>query len=537
MAEQKSHEETRSPRERLARIFTLIRRGLGYWKGTLAIGVLGAAVAIFVALHVKRVYRSEATILVKGGMRTGGDNDGPDTSMEAMTRQAARLKDMLTTRARLESAIRTFHLYPQTVATRTMLDAVEEMKPHVGFRSIEGAQYVVSFDGETQDQVYDVTKYLADSLIEDYAEGDLQDLKREADFLSQQEQGSLSGLEASTKALTEFLATHPEFAIEAQQAAATPFGPSPTAGIPLMPKSSKHAPAAAPMPSDPELAALWRERARLEGEARNASAAAHGLPPPLPASAKQADDQIAQAEAEVEAAAKRVAETQADLASKSNLTEDHPDMRAARMAAEAAARRLHESKVKLAALQQLKASGAPPPTPTDIPAELGDKLKSIDAQIAARRAQLDKSASAGGAEAEPPKHPGAAPVVELETEWQRLLRALSDARSHHDDLETRAERSRLALEAARVDATQRMAIVDPPFRPTHPAKGGRTNAAIAGLALTLLLALGYATLRVTVADELVDPDDIEALGIVPLLGVVPHIDPADEEKRNDRVAA
>lgn len=539
MAEQKSHEQTRSPRERLARLLSLVRRGLGYWKGTLLIGALGAAVAVYVAMHVKRVYRSECTLLVKPGMRTGDSNDGPDMSMEAMNRQAARLKDMLTSRTRLESAIRTFHLYPKTVANRTMLDAVEEMKPHVGFRSIEGAQYVVSFDGDSQDDVYGVTKYLADSLIEDWSEGDLQDLKREADFLAQQEQASLSGLEQSTKALTEFLAAHPEFAIEAQQAATTPFGPSPAAGIPLIPKATKGGSSAVPTPSDPELAALWRERARLEGEARNASAAAKGLPPPPPASAKQMDDQIAQAESEVEAAAKRVAETQADLASKSNLTEDHPDMRAARMAAEAAARRLHESKVKLASLQQLKSSGAPAPMPTDVPAELAEKLRSIDAQIGARRAQLEKStaAAADGAKQEAPRRPGVPPVVELETEWQRLLRALGDARSHHDDLNARAERSRLALEAAHAEATQRMAVVEPAFRPTHPTKGGRTNAAIAGLVLTLLVALGYATLRVTVADELVDPEDVEALGIVPVLGVVPRIAPAHEERNNDRVAA
>jgi len=543
MAEQKGHEETRTPRERLARICTLIRRGLGYWRGMAAIGVFGAVVAVFFAMQVKRVYRSECTIFVKGGMRTRGDNEIPDTSMEAMTRQEARLKDMLTTRARLEGAIRAFHLYPQTVASRTMLDAVEGMKPHVGFRSIEGAQYVISFDGDTQDEVYEVTQYLADSLIGDYAEGDLQDLRREADFLVQQEHASLSGLEEATKALTEFLATHPEFAMEAQQAAATPFGPSLAAGIPFMPRSSKHAPAAAaaPTPSDPELAALSRQRARLEGEARDASAAARGLSPAPFASAKQVDDQIAQAQAEVEAAAKHVAETQADLASKSNLTEDHPDMRAARMAADAAARRLHESKVKLEALQQLKASGAQTPTPTltDIPAELANKLRSIDAQIAARRAQLEKNASAGSdASAQPPPRPPVVPaVVELETEWQRMLRALGDARSHHDDLESRAERSSLALEAARADAKQRVAIVDPPFRPTHPTKGGRANAAIAGFAVTMLMAIGYATLRVTIADVLVDPDDVEALGIVPVLGSIPRIKRVGEETSRGRAAA
>jgi hypothetical protein len=41
MAEQKSHEEARSPRERSARIFSLCRRGLGHWTGALAIGVPG----------------------------------------------------------------------------------------------------------------------------------------------------------------------------------------------------------------------------------------------------------------------------------------------------------------------------------------------------------------------------------------------------------------------------------------------------------------------------------------------------------------
>jgi hypothetical protein len=538
MAEQKGHEETRTPRERIARICTLIRRGLGYWRGMAAIGLVGAVIAVVFATQVKHVYRSECTILVKGGMRTRGDND---TSMEAMTRQEARLKDMLTTRARLEGAIRTFHLYPQTVASRTMLDAVEGMKPHVGFRSIEGAQYVISFDGDTQDQVYEVTQYLADSLIDDYAEGDLRDLEREADFLAQQQHASLSGLEDATKALTQFLATHPEFAVEAQQAASTPFGAgAAAAGIPFMPKASKHAPdAAAPVPSDPELAALWRERARLEGEARNASAAARGLPTTPFASAKQVDDQIAQAQAEVEVAAKHVAETQADLASKSNLTEDHPDMRAARMAAEAAARRLHESKVKLETLHQLKANGAQAPTPVDVPSELADKLRSIAAQIAARRAQLEKTASDGkDAVVQPaPRQPPVPPVVELETEWQRMLRSLGDARSHHDDLESRAEQSRLALEAARADAKQRLAIVDPPFRPTHPTKGGRANAAIAGLVLTMLVAVGYATLHMTLADVLVDSDDVTALGIVPVLGTVPRIGRTHVEARDDRDAA
>src|SRR5579883_736524 len=149
MQVQNGHAEARtpSPRERLARLRVLVRRGMAYWKGSLLLLVVAATVALGVAVNVPRTYRSEATIVAKPRIRTD-DRDESSTSPDQLARQSARLKDMLTTRSRLETAIKRFGLYPKTVASKTMLDAVEEMKPHVGFRSLEGAQYVVSFDGE-----------------------------------------------------------------------------------------------------------------------------------------------------------------------------------------------------------------------------------------------------------------------------------------------------------------------------------------------------------------------------------------------------
>ena len=528
MVEQMRHEETTSPRERIDRLRRLLRRGLKFWKGSVVILLVAVAAAFVATRFVKHVYRSECTIFAKSRMRTD-DRDDSGTSPEAIARQAARLKDMVTTRARLETAIKEFHLYPETTANKTMLDAVEQMKPHVGFRSLEGGQYVISFDGDAPDQVKDVTQYLSESLIDEYAAGDLLDLKHEADFLAGEEERSLSGLEEATKALTIFLADHPEFALEAKQAATTPFGPSPTAGIPLMPKVGK-VDKLGPAPTDGELAVLFRERARLEGEVHGTSGASRGVPAATPSS-KQLDDQIAQAQGEVEAAAKRVAETQGDLASKSNLTEDHPDMRAARMAASAAARQLHEAKVQLAALQQMKASGAGPSGDSlAIPQEIADKLRQVDAQIIARRGQLAKgaqgapatSASGQARNGSSPTSPMVTAVVVLETDWQRLLRGLGEAKSYHDDLKARAERAKLALGAARAQANERMAIIDPPYRPTHPSKGGRANVAVAGVGLALLLAVAYATARLTLDDTLVDADDVEALGVVPMIGVVPE---------------
>jgi hypothetical protein len=522
MVEQLRHEEPRSPREQLARMRRLLRRGAKFWKGSLVVLSLAAAASFVFALQVQHVYRSECTVFAKPRIRTD-DRDDSSTSPEAIARQSARLKDMLTTRGRLESAIRRFHLYPGTVAHKTMLDAVEQMKPHVGFRSLEAAQYVISFDGDDPGTVSDVTRYLAESLIDDYAAGDVQDLQGEADFLAQEEQRATSALEEATRALTVFLADHPEFALEAKQAATTPFGPSPTAGIPLMPKVDPRV----PMTTDPELAALYRQRARLAEEARGGGgAAARAVVAQVTAgTTRQLDDQIAQTQGEVEAAAKRVAESQADLASKSNLTEDHPDMRAARMAAGAAARQLHEAKVQLAALQQLRASGTTPPAtidPARLPPDLAAKIRQVDAQIAARRVELGHSAGAAK-NASSATSPVVAAVVELETEWQRLLRALNDARTRHDDLQTRALRATLASGAARSQAHERMAIVDPPYRPTHPSKGGRANVLLGGLAMAALLALVYAMVRATFDDTLVEADDLEAIAVGPLLGVIPRI--------------
>lgn len=517
-------------RERIARLRTLARRALAYWKGATLVLLLFGGGAVEFAMHMPHVYRSECTLLAKARIRTD-DRDDSGLSLDQIARQGARLKDMLTTRARLESAIKTFGLYKETVESKTMLDAVEEMKPHVGFRSLEGGQFVISFDGDNPDTVQKVTQFLSESLTLEYAAGGVEDSKRQADFLSLEEGRSLHGLEDSTRALTVFLAAHPEFAVEAKQAA-TPFGPSPAAGIPLMPKASKEEEAVA----DPGLAALYRERARLEGEVREAGAASLGIP--VSASAKQLDDQIAQAQEQVEVAAKRVAETQADVASKSNLTEDHPDMRAARMAADAAARYLHETKVQLASLQQMKANGAAPIDRSAVPGEIADKLRQVDAQIAARRAQNTKVAptpdpSGHTASSQASAQPTAAvtAIVELETEWQRLLRALNEAKSHHDDLKIRAERAKLAVEAARAESNATMEVVEPPYRPTHPTKGRRASVAIGGVVFAWLMSIAYAAARVALNDTLVDADDVERLGLLPVLGLVPQLDPRRRRNR------
>jgi hypothetical protein len=518
--------------ERIARLRARAGRGLAYWRGSLAILAAGAIATGVVAEKLQPVYRAECTVFARARIRTD-DREESGSSSERAVRRSARLKDMLTTRGRLEAAVRRFGLYPEIVAGNSMLEAVEEMKPHVGFRAIEGGLYVVSFDGHPADTVRDVTAYLSDSLIEDYAAGDLDDLRREGDFLATEERSSLDALEAATRELTAFLAAHPEFAVEATQGPS--FVPGAEMGAPVAPRATRPPAQDAATTADAELAALYREHARLDGQARGGAPARAGGPL---AQARGLDEPIAEAQGLVEIAAKRVAETQADLASKSNLTEDHPDMRAARMAADGAARQLHEAKLAHDDLLQAKAgsgaTGGAPPGLGSTPPGPAEKLRQIDAQIAQRRGQLARSRDAAGAR---PPSPEVAAVVELEADWQRLLRSTGEARARHDDLELRAERSKLALAAARAKENEQMAVIEPAVRPTHPARGGRTQVALAGLATALLFAVAYAVARAAADDRLFDADDVEALGLLPVLCVVPRLAPrADRSGRGARAA-
>jgi hypothetical protein len=102
---------------------------------------------------------------------------------------------------------------------------------------------------------------------------------------------------------------------------------------------------------------------------------------------------------------------------------------------------------------------------------------------------------------------------------------VAEARSRHDDLAVRAERTKLALAAAQVKENEQMAVIEPAARPTHPLRGGRTEVGLAGLAMTVLLSLAYATTRSAVDDRLFDADDVEALGLLPVLCVVPRLAP------------
>jgi hypothetical protein len=155
--------------------------------------------------------------------------------------------------------------------------------------------------------------------------------------------------------------------------------------------------------------------------------------------------------------------------------------------------------------------------------ELRRRLDAVDRQIAARRGGTPPRWAVAAADASAAAPEPVSEIVELETEWQRLLRTLQESKENHDDLKQKLERARLEKSRAQAKGGDTMLILDPAYRPTKPSKGGKGKVAMTGGAIAFLVALLYAFSRVVFNDTMIDAQDIEALKLIPVLGVLPAI--------------
>jgi uncharacterized protein involved in exopolysaccharide biosynthesis len=506
-------------RERVARLKVLARRATRYWRVPALILVVGCGVALFLALRVKLIFRSEATFLFKPAIRM---NDRPDDEGDSRAQRiGAKLKDVLTTRTRLEGLIKKFDLYPRIVEQRGLVEAVSEMADHIGFRARDSETYVISFENEDPEVTQNVTKALADSMIDEFTQNSANAVQAEASFLGKQERRSSDELEAANKSLATFLTLHPEFSLEAKTtafgaAAGAPMQPA----VPLMPNMPKD-----PSMGDPQLGALYRQKARLEAEQKMDGTGAQGAQPAAPTGA----DAIARLTMARDEAAKNAAAAASDLADRrTRLTDAHPDVISAKLAADTAARALRQAEMALAASQAASA-GSNPYDAVGGDGNVQKQISAINAQIFARSSAMhrgavsatDSDAGVSGVTA----FAATSELVQLETEWQRLLSTLHDVRVEHDDLKQKLERAKLSASAAESQGGDTMMVIDPAYLPLHPSKGGRTKTALTGGILALILALGYAFARVLFNDTIIDSADVEAMNLLPVLGVLPKVRP------------
>lgn len=494
-----------SPREKLERLKTLAVRARAFVRGALALAFVVSVAGIAVILKLPRVYESETVVLARDAIRTDPRDETPSIHAQ---RIGPKLKDLLLARSRLEGIVARFGLYPQIVERRGTVDAVEEMRKHVGFRSRDSDTFVISFQSQDRELAQKVTAALAQSMIDEFVRDNVDTARAARDFLVDEEKRAERDLDAKGEALAEFLANHPQYAWDPTKGAPPPFAP-------VAPKAGARK-TSAQGPSDPELAALYRERARLEAQLDAAAA---------PKGTAGATPQMAELEKARAGALAALTQAQADLAEKrQRLTEEHPDVIAARNRAIAAGRALNAAE---GALSDARAAAAEAARAEDDGADTGalrDRLTAVKGAILARERVLAKKGDSPGAappsvEASKPAPSGA---VAVETEWQRLVRDVSEARNHKEDVAAKRARAELEASATATSGAMIMTVIDPAYRPTRPLKPNRTVLASMTLALSALLGILWAFARVVLDDTIFDATDVEAKGGPEVLVAIPR---------------
>jgi capsular polysaccharide biosynthesis protein len=105
-------------------------------------------------------------------------------------------------------------------------------------------------------------------------------------------------------------------------------------------------------------------------------------------------------------------------------------------------------------------------------------------------------------------------------------------------LKGKLDAKRLEVGQAKSSTGDSMTIKEEATKPLEPSSGGRTKPFLLGSVLSAVVALAYAFGRVVFNDTLIDAADIEALQVVPVLGIVPRIHrPNDSAKKGTKAGS
>jgi uncharacterized protein involved in exopolysaccharide biosynthesis len=495
---------SRTFREDLDRLLTMLRRGAVYWKRSTAVFLVVAAGAFAFVMTAPRSYRSETVIQYQEAIRSGDLVGGGDGANESARRVGARLKEMLMSRATLEPLVTELKLYPSTVESRGLVDAVDEMRKHVAFRAREGDTFEISFESNSRELAQEVTKRLAEVIVQEASSRRSEQAKTLKEFLDAESDRNQIDLKSKEGDLAKFLAIHPDFA-------------KPTTSDVHSAPVTPGAPGAGGASGDPMLAALEWKASRIDRQLKaGAGIAVEPPPPPKPRSAL----------AKVPDSAELVA-ARKDLDDKAGrFTDKHPDVVAARnrvRSAEAAQAAAQAAADQAAAAAASVVPDEPPIKPaTDANREaLTKQLADLKIQIAARRAAMGTTAATGKRVDLPAPVDNHGAAVDLEVEFRRLQREATEARDRQRQLDDKRFKASITASSVMNDRNIQVSVLDAAFLPTHPSSRPRSTSLGVGLLIGFILALATALVSARLDDRIHDRIDLEALDIMPILGVIP----------------
>jgi hypothetical protein len=502
-----------SPREQLERLLFLVRKAAPFWKRGLLVFLVVAGVAVPYVFTRPREYRSETVILYHETMHTS-DLTGGEGGSETSRRVGARLREVLLSRTSLEPIIDDLHLFQDSIVRGERIGAVEEMRKHVTFRARDGDTFEIAFVGSDPKETQEVTRRLGGCILQEAASRRTSEAKTLKEFLNTESTRNEAELKVKEAELARFVVVHPEFAGRAQ-------GLPPSAPV----TTSTAAGTTAPRFGDPVLGSLEARAARIERQLRAATST-----PDAPAP-KAEKFQPPPDSAELVAARR-------DLADKAaRFTDVHPDVVAAKnrvKSAEQAQAATNEAAAAAFAAKQAVRDDPPPPKNATDEAALRKELTELHQQIAARRAVLAKGPGAGKAPAANSAAVAVAPVVdgpvEIELEFRRLQREVTEGRDRQEKLNEKLFRASIAASSVMNDRNIQVSILDPAYLPVRPVSKPRTLLLGGLLIAAFLLAVATAVVSAALDDRIYDRRDLERFDVLPILGVIPKMLPP---KRDD----
>ncbi len=507
-----NHEEPQlSPRAQIKRVLRVVSRAIRYWPVMVVAATLALGAALVAPRFVRPVYVSETVLLYEEVIRSRSVVGGDSVDTGLGRNGGRRLCEMLMSRTNLQSIIKELNLYPNTVSSLGMTEAIDELRRNASCEVSRADSFTINFRSSEPELAFAVTERLARSLIAQTAGFRAKQAESTLKFLQAQYDDKQRDLADKEQQLAVFLARHPEFAQNPAVAALTP-GASVRANEAARAGKKSAAAAAVRAPANAAVSALQRQAQRIRGQLADdgGGGALVTAPPPLVVD-PQTQALIRQAEDEVTRARRRLSEARASK------TDNHPDVVSARS-------RLQAAEANLAAL---KANAAAPVTapPTRVKVVLSDSDKQrLRAQLVAINESLEKARAAAAA------GDGAAPatnsadgdrIVALETEWTSLTRSVNSARQRSAGLQRLLFSANMLATIESSGEAGRMVISDPPYKPTRPSKRGSRRVGAAAAVLVMLLGAGLAVALAFLDDRVYDAIDLERLRIGKLTHVVP----------------
>ncbi len=497
---------TATPREKLDRILQYVMRARRYWWLVAGLMVIGGVLSTGFAMTRPKVYQSGAVLYYQERLQTSLLQNRDVSTMHRNIGE--RYRELLLARSSLIEIIKDEKLnpFPDVVKSDGEEAAVEELRLAIDFRPRGANTFVITYTDTDPRRAQAVTAKLTELLQAKETKLRQESAEATSAFAEKLRGEAVEELRRFQSALNQFLANHPEFAIDAAE------GQGEGASIRAAQEQNRTRPRT---PQETALQALERQRARIKARIANPDA-----PPPAPeprqprartAAQIAADQKVAEAVRELEAAERALAETLGKV------TDRHPD-------AVRAKDRVDRAKTDVAAARAAVPPDAPDPDVPAIPAgpvdraQLDKLLADVERQINAERARQRGTQPAETPVGEKPANW----VVQLEDEYQRLKLDVDEQRERVKSLADSAFRSRMDAQQRAAETGANLSVVDPAFRPLKPVGKGKKIVVLGGLVLFTFLGCALALGLALIDDRVYRRADLDALGLPPTLAVIPR---------------